>query len=244
MRLHILFFAGLMAACNRGTGDRPAATTRDSAAVAPPVMQADSAMVGRVVLSAEAERTAGIAIAAARAEQAAAVAGWLTVPGQIEADPARVSLISPRVGGRLERLDAVVGQRVTAGQVVAQLYSPAWMTAQGDYQLALERAEALGHTADSTGARALAAAAKRRLIMAGATEAGRGRGSRAENRRIRSCPSARPRAGASSSRVRWRGRPWNPVPCSSAWSTCRKWTWSPMSPNGNCSTCASGSAPA
>lgn len=180
MRVPLFVCATLLAACDRGKPDVTPAE-RQPAAVAMAPERADSAVPSRVVLSTEAERTAGIATAAARREGGGDVAGWLTVPGQIEADPARVSLISPRVGGRLERLDAVVGQRVSAGQVVAQLYSPAYMTAQGDYQLALERAQALGATADSTGARALAAAAKRRLMMAGATEEDAARLARGES---------------------------------------------------------------
>ena len=170
MRHSLLPALALLAACNRGTPER-AASPGEAPATAAPIERTDSGATGRVVLSAEAERTAGIATMAARLAEEAPVAGWLTVPGQIEADPARVVLVSPRVGGRLERLDAVVGERVEAGQVVAQLNSPAYITAQGDYQLALQRAEALGATADSTGARALADAARRRLILAGATDA-------------------------------------------------------------------------
>lgn len=166
-----LIVVALLTACDRGIPARSVPGQPDAAAaIATPPERVDSSAAGRVVLSAEAERTAGVLTTLARREGAASTAGWLTVPGQIEADPARVSLISPRVGGRLERLDAVVGQRVVAGQAVAHLYSPAFMTAQGDYQLALQRADALGRTADSTGARALAGAARRRLLLAGATE--------------------------------------------------------------------------
>jgi RND family efflux transporter MFP subunit len=159
----------LLIACSEGPRAADAPTVADTVvARAPEVAPADSGTT-RVTLSAEAMRTAGITLEAARAERAGSVAGWLTVPGQIEADPARVALISPRIAGRLERLDVVVGERVKAGESVGLLWSPAFQTAQSDYLLSARRARDLAGTADSTGATALALSAARRLTALGAS---------------------------------------------------------------------------
>ena len=130
-----------------------------------------AAASGRVTLTEAAFATARIAVEPVRAEAAAAVTGGLSVPGQVEFDPARVALVSPRAAGRIERLLAVPGDRVGAGQVVALLYSPAYLTAQADLQQATRRRALLAGTADAEGATALLGAARRRLLMLGATEA-------------------------------------------------------------------------
>jgi RND family efflux transporter MFP subunit len=89
----------------------------------------------------------------------------------VEFPPDRVALVSPRTGGRIERLMAVEGNRVGAGQPVAYILSPAFLTAQNDFLQALSRAELLAGTADEEGARALVSAAQRRLQLMGAPDA-------------------------------------------------------------------------
>ena len=125
----------------------------------------------RVALSADAFRTAGIIVEAPRPESVGAASGGLQVPGQIEIDPARLAVISPRASGRLERLLAVPFQRVTAGEAVALLVSPAFTVAQSDLLQAKRRNDVLAGTADAAGARALLDAARRRLSLLGAGEA-------------------------------------------------------------------------
>lgn len=88
-------------------------------------------------------------------------------PGQVEADPSRTAFVSSRAAGRLERLTAVVGDRVAAHQTVAWVMSPAFLTAQNDFLQAARRAALLANTPDSAGARTLAAAAGSRLRMFG-----------------------------------------------------------------------------
>lgn len=122
---------------------------------------------GRVTLTEAAFRTAGIVVEPVRAEPGSTAGGAIEVPGQIEFDPARVAVISPRIAGRIERLLAVPGDRVGAGQVVALIYSPTFITAQSDLQQARRRATVLAGTADAEGARALVAAARRRLELLG-----------------------------------------------------------------------------
>jgi RND family efflux transporter MFP subunit len=126
---------------------------------------------GRVELTEAGARTAGIEVAPVQADGGPGALGGLEVPGQVEFDPARVALVSPRAAGRIERLAAVEGDRVGAGQPVAYVLSSAFLTAQNDFLQATRRAELLAGTQDEQGARALVTAARRRLQLLGATPA-------------------------------------------------------------------------
>jgi multidrug efflux pump subunit AcrA (membrane-fusion protein) len=124
----------------------------------------------RVTLSDAAYQTAEIRVEPVRAADPAVVGEDLEVPGQVEYDPRRVALISSRVAGRIERLTVIEGDHVRAGQTVALLFSPTYVTAQTDLRQAARRAELLAGTADEPGARALAEAARRRLRLLGVDE--------------------------------------------------------------------------
>jgi RND family efflux transporter MFP subunit len=169
--LLVLPLAALAAlACGKGAGssasaERASGATPDSATTASTA--AGDTSRPRVTLSAAGAATAHIVVEVARADAPAAPSSGLDVPGQVEYDPSRVALISPRTPGRLERLLAVEGDRVGAGQAVALLYSPAFVTAQSDLQQAARRAAVLRGTADAEGADALVAAARRRLTLLG-----------------------------------------------------------------------------
>ena len=153
-----------IAAC--GPGDKTESAERSDPPT-PEAKEAETAAPGRVTLSEAAFRTAGIQVEPV-GEQAATAAGpGLQVPGQVEFDPARVAIISPRTGGRIERLAAVEGDRVGAGQTVALITSPAHLTAQNDLIQAVRRARLLAGTPDAAGADALVAAARRRLRLLG-----------------------------------------------------------------------------
>lgn len=121
----------------------------------------------RVTLSPEAHQTAGIRTEPVRAELAGGIGEDLIVPAQVEHDPRHVAVISSRTPGRLERLLVVVGDRVTAGQTVALLYSREYVSAQNELLQAARRASALAGTQDEQGARAIADAARRRLRALG-----------------------------------------------------------------------------
>lgn len=127
---------------------------------------------GRVELGEAAFANAGIVVnEVVMREVAAAGADGAAVPGQVEFDPARVALVSPRTSGRIERLGAVEGDRVQAGHTLAWVLSPAFLTAQTDYVQAVRRADLLEGTADEQGARTLVDAARRRLELIGADSA-------------------------------------------------------------------------
>ena len=123
----------------------------------------------RVTLSDTAMMAAGIRIDTVKVGSAAADRS-LVVPGQVQFDPRRVALVSPRVPGRVERLTVVEGDAVRSGQVVALLYSAEFVTAQTDFLQATRRAGLLAQTGDSAGAAALAEAAHRRLRLLGLTD--------------------------------------------------------------------------
>jgi len=167
--LHMLCV--LLVACGSGReqGAKPANLT-DSARTAS-ASREHRPESDRVTLTEAAYQTAQIQIALVESSQPSAVAAPLEVPGEVEVDPHRLALVSPRIDGRVERLNVVEGDRVSEGQVVAQLYSPAYVTAQSDYLQAVRRAQALAATADSQGAAALAQAAGRRLRLLGVTDA-------------------------------------------------------------------------
>ena len=124
----------------------------------------------RITLAEAAFATAGIAVAPVDVLRADASGVALSVPGQVELDPRRVALVSARIAGRVERLTAVEGDRVSAGETVAYLYSPEFLTAQVDLAQAQRRARLLAGTPDDSGARALVEAARRRLRLMGSSD--------------------------------------------------------------------------
>lgn len=160
------------AACSDASGEGEAHPDGHGAEAASPDEHGDehneAGAGNRVTLTQAGARTAAIEVAPAQAGGAAGALGGLEVPGQVEFDPARVALVSPRAPGRIERLAAVEGDRVGAGQPVAYVLSPAFLTAQMDFVQAARRAELLAGSQDEQGARALVAAARRRLHLLGA----------------------------------------------------------------------------
>ena len=169
-----------LSACS-SSDERPADTSGGRATAGDSTQAADSGGTekdhdehekeGRVTLSEAALQTAEIRVEAVRADDAARVGEDLEVPGQVVYDPSRVAVISSRVPGRIERLSVVEGNRVRAGEAVAFLYSPAYVTAQSDLQQAVRRAANMAGTPDEEGTRALVDAARRRLRLLGVSDA-------------------------------------------------------------------------
>ena len=171
--VHALSGAALLLALGACSGTETATADRvPPAASAARGADAVAVSTTRVTLTASAMATAGIVTAPAQRDTGALGTDdrALQVPGQIEADPQRVAVVSSRIAGQLDKLHVVEGDRVEAGQGVATLYSPEYLTAQGDVQLAERRATVLRGSPDETGARALADAAARRLRLLGGTE--------------------------------------------------------------------------
>lgn len=105
------------------------------------------------------------------AVQSSTLADTVSLSGRIQADPLRVAHAAPRVAGTVERVNVVVGDRVTKGQVVAYLYSPEFSAAQGDYLLAHERLEKSTGSAgqDLSILRSIVESSRHRLGTLGAT---------------------------------------------------------------------------
>lgn len=169
----LMILVGLVAACSSDSPDETEAPVDHEAEESE-----EHSIDGRVTLTEAAFANAQIQVEEVRANAEATVSGAVEVPGHVEFDPARVALISPRTTGRIERLAAVEGDRVAAGQPVAYILSSAFITAQNDFVQATRRTSLLEGTQDAQGARALQAAARRRLELLGADSSLIGRLSR------------------------------------------------------------------
>lgn len=172
----IALLAALLALPACGRDAAPADAHKEAAGAAAGEKHADGdehgeeeehADEGKITLSEAAYRTAGIRVEPVTAEAVTAAGSGLQVPGQVEFDPARVAVVSPRTAGRIERLTVVEGDRVGAGQTVALVSSREFLTAQNDLVQAVRRARVLAGTQDAAGADALADAARRRLRLLG-----------------------------------------------------------------------------
>lgn len=122
-----------------------------------------------VRLSQAAYATAQIEVEVARSTAPSVAGPGLEVPAQVEFDPRRIAVVSPRTDARIERLSVVEGDRVRAGQVVALLQSKDYLVAQSDLAQAGRRAALLSGSPDARGAQALVAAARQRMRLLGAS---------------------------------------------------------------------------
>lgn len=99
------------------------------------------------------------------------VADTIVVSGQVAPRPQDVAHVSTRVAGSIQETQAVIGDHVRKGDVLALIFSPEFSAAQGDYLLAHERAEGVaGRSADSSIA-GIARSARQRLKLMGAADA-------------------------------------------------------------------------
>ena len=88
--------------------------------------------------------------------------------GELEWNARRLVNLTARTPGRLERVLAVRGDRVRQGQLLAEIYSPDFLTMQAEYIQAAARAKRLaGDTAEEGPARAVLAGARERLELLG-----------------------------------------------------------------------------
>ncbi|MGH9363974.1 MAG: efflux RND transporter periplasmic adaptor subunit, partial [Thermoanaerobaculia bacterium] len=121
----------------------------------------------KVGLSPEAIRVAGVAVVPAEWGE---VSGEIRAVGTIEPEEGRLTRVSARVPGRVERLYAnFTGQNVRAGAPLYELYSPELVATEREYLLALENRQRLsGATPEAVrSADELVAAARDRLGLWG-----------------------------------------------------------------------------
>ncbi len=112
------------------------------------------------------------AIAAADLKTAPAamrmVARRISAAGEIEWNARRVVHLTSRTPGRLERVLVAQSDRVREGQLLAEIYSPDFLTLQAEYLQAAARAKRqAGNAAEEGPARAVLAGARDRLSLLG-----------------------------------------------------------------------------
>jgi RND family efflux transporter MFP subunit len=95
-----------------------------------------------------------------------ALADTVVVNGQIQPKPLNIAHVSTRASGTIQGVQAVIGDHVAKGRILATLYSPEFSAAEGDYLLAHERAESA--VGDAREFESVARSARQRLELLGA----------------------------------------------------------------------------
>jgi len=122
-----------------------------------------------VTLSAQAVVAADLKTATAATRL---VARLITAAGELEWNARRVVHFTARTPGRLERVLVVRGDRVREGDLLAEIYSPDYLTLQAEYIQAAARARRqAGNAAEEGPAQAFLAGARERLVLLGVTAA-------------------------------------------------------------------------
>lgn len=123
---------------------------------------------GTVVLTPEAVKGGGITLEPARLRD---VARTVRALGDLEFDARRVAGVAARASGRIEKLSAYAGDRVAAGKILAEIYSPDYLAVQAEVLSAAGRAARLKGGPDESAARAFYEAARRKLASFGLSQA-------------------------------------------------------------------------
>jgi cobalt-zinc-cadmium efflux system membrane fusion protein len=128
----------------------------------PPV---GAAAPASVTLSAEAVKAADLKTATAASRL---FGRRIIAPGELEWNARRVVHLTARTAGRLESVLAVPGDRVREGQVMAEIFSPEYLTRQAEYIQAASRLRRnAARPAEADQARAVLAGARERLSLLG-----------------------------------------------------------------------------
>ena len=148
----------LIAGCRaKGAAEAAAPAAATAAKDAPASMS--------VTLTAEAIGAADLKTAAAEVRP---VLRRITAVGEIEWNARRVVHLTARTPGRLERVLVVQGDRVREGQLLAEIYSPDYLTLQAECIQAAARAKRrAGDAAEEATARSFLAGARERLTLLG-----------------------------------------------------------------------------
>jgi Cu(I)/Ag(I) efflux system membrane fusion protein len=95
----------------------------------------------------------------------------LTLPGKVTLNERRRAEITARLAGRVEKVAAFAGDRVAAGQTLAQIFSREFLTMQMEYLQAIERAQRFSiESGDQSTAKTILLSARRKLEAAGLSE--------------------------------------------------------------------------
>jgi multidrug efflux pump subunit AcrA (membrane-fusion protein) len=150
--------AAFAAGCRDTSAPGPAEAGEFPAGIAP---------AGTVVLTAEAVRGGGISVQEARLVRLSRTVRAL---GEFEFSSRLMAEVSARASGRIERLTAYLGDRVAAGQVLAEITAPDYLALQAETLLAGERAARLKAEADGPSAAAVLDAVRKKLFLLGVSD--------------------------------------------------------------------------
>jgi Cu(I)/Ag(I) efflux system membrane fusion protein len=96
----------------------------------------------------------------------------LTLPGKVSYNERKLARITARVGGRIEKVYTFINDRVTAGEVLVEIFSQEFLSMQSEFLQAVERlhrSERSGSEERST-AQSIYESAKRKLLVVGVTD--------------------------------------------------------------------------
>ncbi len=96
----------------------------------------------------------------------------LTLPGKVMLNERRRAAITARLAGRVEKVSAFAGDRVSDGQALAEIFSQEFLSMQMEYLQAIERAQRFSNeSVDQSTAKTILLSARRKLEVAGLSEA-------------------------------------------------------------------------
>jgi Cu(I)/Ag(I) efflux system membrane fusion protein len=155
-------------AASAAVADSPASVSKPSDSQ--PAMNSGTEPGATVELSEEEQKMAGVQIIEVSRKP---LMTEISAFGRVEDPESRLSTISARVAGRIEKLYLqYTGQNVERGQAIAEIYSPELLSASEEYKLALDSRNQLHAAAEPDAIRAaddLISASRRRLELWGMT---------------------------------------------------------------------------
>lgn len=135
-----------------------------------PAMDSGTEPGSTVELTEDEQRAAGVQISEVRHQR---LTTEVAAFGRVEEPESRLSTISARVAGRIDKLYLqYTGQSVQRGQAIAEIYSPELLSASEEYKLALDSRNQLKPAAEPEAIQAaddLVSASRRRLELWGMT---------------------------------------------------------------------------
>jgi len=151
----LLFF---LTGCSQKQHEEPEAKVKEASA-AP-----------TIVLSAEAQKIAGIKIETARFRK---VPLKIRAIGEVSYNQRKFSNVSSRVSGRIEEVFAFIGDKVKKGQSLLSVYSPDFLSSQAEFIQAkerLNRAKKQSNEEEKQSAQSLFDSARNKLLLLDVTE--------------------------------------------------------------------------
>ena len=135
-----------------------------------PTMDSGTEPGSTVELTEDEQKAAGVQISEVRHQR---LTTEISAFGRVEEPESRLSTISARVAGRIDKLYLqYTGQNVQRGQAIADIYSPELLSASEEYKLALDSRNQLKAAAEPEAIQAaddLVSASRRRLELWGMT---------------------------------------------------------------------------